>query len=158
GFSTNGQQNSSSVVDLKTLKTTSRVKTDANPDALLYNPAEGAIYTFNGRGKSATVFSAKTGEVTATIPLGGKPDSGAADPAAAYDPANQTASVSAGASRTGTVAHEDSPDQWAVTQTLTTERGARTMTVDPKTHRIYLANAKNRQDPSSFKVLVYGTP
>ena len=37
-----------------------------------------------------------------------------------------------------------------------TERGARTMTVDTKTHRIYLSNAKSRTDANSFKVLVYG--
>ena len=56
-------------------------------------------------------------------------------------------------------------------QTLTTERGARTMTLDPKTHKIYLAAAKyeapaegapaggrgrGRMVPGSFKILVYG--
>ena len=30
------------------------------------------------------------------------------------------------------------------------------MTVDTKTHRIYLSNAKSRTDANSFKVLVYG--
>jgi len=49
-----------------------------------------------------------------------------------------------------------------VVQTLTTELGARTMTLDPKTHNIYLATAKfqappvHKVVPGSFKILVYG--
>jgi DNA-binding beta-propeller fold protein YncE len=235
GFSSNGQQNTSSVVDLETLKTLSRVTTEANPDAILYESGEGTIYTFNGRGHSATIFEAKTGKVLANVPVGGKPETGVADSAAgkvyvniedkneivvidtkthqvvnhwpiapgeaatglafdaehhrlfigcgnqymvmmdsadgkvignvkvgqgvdaaAFDPGTQLAFAPAGGSGNVTIAHEDSPDKLTVVQTLTTERGARTMAVDPKTHKIYLANAKNRQDPTSFKVLVYG--
>ena len=39
---------------------------------------------------------------------------------------------------TVTIAHEDSPDKLTVVQTLKTEPRARTMALDPKTHRIYL--------------------
>jgi DNA-binding beta-propeller fold protein YncE len=74
GFSSNGQENKASIVDLKTLKTLSKVDTEANPDAILYNEAQEEVYTFNGRGNSATVFEAKTGKVVATIPLAGKPE------------------------------------------------------------------------------------
>jgi len=80
GFTTNGQENKASVVDLKTLKTLSKVDTGGNPDALLFEPKKQEIYTFNGRGANATVFSATTGAVVATIPLGGKPETGVADP------------------------------------------------------------------------------
>lgn len=233
GFSSNGQENKSSVVDLATLKTLSKVPTGANPDALLFEAKSGEIWTFNGRGKSATAFDAKTGKVVAEeIPLGGKPETGvtdgervyvnledkneiavidvkdhkvvahwpiapgtaatglAIDPAlhrlivgcgnsqmllvdsasgkvvgsvecgqgvdaAAFDPETHLAFVSAGGSGTVTVARVEA-DKLTVVQTLTTERGARTMTVDAKTHRIYLSNAKSRTDTNSFKVLVYG--
>jgi DNA-binding beta-propeller fold protein YncE len=235
GFSSNGQENKSSIVDLETLKTVEKVTTDGNPDALLYEPGAGEIYTFNGRGQSATAFDAKTGKVVAAIiPLGGKPETGVADSkagkvydnienknevvvidtkthavtahwpiapgesatgmaidvdlhrliigcanekmlmmdstngkivasvacgqgvdAAAYDPQTHLAFVSAGGSGTVTVAKVEA-DKLTVIQTLTTERGARTMTVDTKTHRIYLSNAKSRTDANSFKVLVYG--
>src|SRR3982751_5076699 len=37
GFSTNGKENKASVVDLKTLKTLSKIETGANPDALAYD-------------------------------------------------------------------------------------------------------------------------
>ena len=53
---------------------------------------------------------------------------------------------------TVTIAHEDSPDKLAVVQTLKTQRGARTMALDPKTHNIYLAVGSGE----NFKVLVYG--
>jgi hypothetical protein len=54
-----------------------------------------------------------------------------------------------------------------VVQSLATERGARTMALDPKTHKIYLASAKYEESsgaarqrpkiiPGSFKILVYG--
>ncbi len=235
GFSTNGQENKSSIVDLESLKTLEKVTTDGNPDALLYEPGQGEIYTFNGRGQSATVFDAKTGKVVAaSIPLGGKPETGVADPqagkvydnvesknevvvidtkthtvsahwpiapgeaatgmafdknlhrliigcsnekmvlmdstngkvvatipcgqgvdAAAFDPDTHLAFVSAGSSGNVTIAKVEA-DKLTVIQTLTTERGARTMTLDTKTHRIYLSNARSRTDANSFKVLVYG--
>jgi DNA-binding beta-propeller fold protein YncE len=56
GFSSNGQENKSSVVDLKSLKTLMKVPTGGNPDSIIYEPKSGEVWTFNGRGKSATVF------------------------------------------------------------------------------------------------------
>src|SRR4029079_18342198 len=83
GFSSNGQENKSSVVDLETLKTVMKVPTGPNPDALLYEPKSGEIWTFNGRGQSATAYDAKTGKVVAaSIALNGKPETGVADPEA----------------------------------------------------------------------------
>ena len=70
-----------------------------------------------------------------------------------------------------TIAHEDSPDKLTVVQTLKTELRAKTMALDPKTHKIYLGSAKFESAPElpppgkrsrpqmvagSFKVLVYG--
>jgi DNA-binding beta-propeller fold protein YncE len=235
GFSSNGQENKSSIVDLTNLKLVTKVPTGANPDALLYEPKSGQVWVFNGRGQSATVYDAKTGNVVvAEIKLGGKPESGVADgeagrvyvnlenknevavidmkdhkvvanwpiapgatatgmafdpalhrliigcgnskmvmmdstsgkvvasidcgqgvDAAAFDPETHLGFVSAGGSGTVTIAKVEA-DKLTPVQTLPTERGARTMTVDTKTHRIYLANAKSRTDANSFKVLVYG--
>lgn len=105
-----------------------------------------------------------SGKVVASVPVGPGVD------AASFDPGTQLAFVSAGGNGTVTIAHEDAPDQLTVVQTLTTERGARTMTLDPATHRIYLASAKfeapsgqapgggrrrSPMVPGSFKVLVY---
>lgn len=235
GFSSNGQENKASMVDLETLKTLSKVPTGSNPDALLFEPKSGEVWIFNGRTQSATVIEAKTGKVIVdSIPTGGRPESAVADPeanriyvnledkneiaaidikehkivanwpiapgtaatglaidvklhrliigcanskmvmmdstngaivstvdcgqgvdAAAFDPETHLAFVSAGGSGTVTIAKVEA-DKLTVVQTLTTERGARTLAVDTKTHRIYLANAKSRTDANSFKVLVYG--
>ena len=80
GFSSNGQENKSSIVDLDTLKTLSKVPTGKNPDAILFEPKSGEVWTFNGRDSTATVFDAKTGKViTEAITLGGKPETGVVD-------------------------------------------------------------------------------
>src|SRR5216683_1312453 len=60
GFSSNGKENKSSVVDLKTLKTISKIDT----------------------GNSATVIDAKEAKVATTIPLNGSPEFAVVDPAA----------------------------------------------------------------------------
>jgi len=236
------------VVDLKTLKTLSKVETGENPDAILYEPSHHQIYTFNGRGHSATVFAAESGIVVATIPLPGKPEFATVDRKAGeiycnLEDKNQVAAIDTGEHKvaktwpiapgeeasgmaidlehhrlflgcanklmvmmdsengkvmgsvpigegvdadcfdpktqlafascregTVTIAHEDSPEKLTVVQTLKTEPGARTMTLDPQTHKIYLSTGKleapsgqaegGRQRPKSvagtFKVLVYG--
>lgn len=107
-----------------------------------------------------------SGKVVATVPIGTGVD------ANAFDPGTKLAFASCGDGTT-TIAHEDTPDQLTVVQTLKTERGARTMALDPVTHNIYLATAevdtstntppanggqrrRMRFAPGTFKVLVYG--
>lgn len=112
------------------------------------------------------IMDSTNGKVVANIVAGAGID------AAAFDSGNQLAFASAGGSGTVTIAHEDGPDKFTVMQTLTTERGARTMTLDGSTHKIYLASARfeaaptppvagsgrprPKMIPGSFKVLVYG--
>src|ERR1700736_6737610 len=82
GFSSNGKENKASVVDLKTLRTTSKIDTGESPDALVYEPRHHEVYVFNHRGNSVTVIDAKEAKVVATIPLGGSPELADVDPAA----------------------------------------------------------------------------
>src|ERR1700682_682477 len=56
GFSTNGKEDKISVVDLKTLKTTSKLDSGKNPDAIVYDSKRGEVYVFNHSGNSATVI------------------------------------------------------------------------------------------------------
>jgi YVTN family beta-propeller protein len=79
-FTTNGREDKVSIVDLKTLQTSSKVATGANPDAIVYEPKQKEIYALNHTGHSATVINPETGVVIATIPLAGTAESGAADP------------------------------------------------------------------------------
>jgi len=251
GFSSNGKEAKSSVVDLTTLKTISKVDTGESPDAIVYEPQHHEVYIFNHKGNSVTVVDAKEAKVVATIPLGGGPEFAVVDQAAgrvycniedksevavidvakhevvarwpiapgeeasgialdaahhrlfatchnkmmvmldtetgkvvgtvpigagvdgcAFDDATQLAFASCGEGVT-TIAKEETPEKLTVVQTLKTERGARTMAIDPKTHRIYLPTAQFQPPPSpspgtsparptivpnTLKLLVYGPP
>ncbi len=98
-----------------------------------------------GEKKLMVMMDNTSGKVIASVPIGTGVD------ANAFDPGTQLAFASCGDGTT-TIAHEDSPDKLTVVQTLKTQRGARTMTVDTKTHRIYLSVGSGE----TFKVLVYG--
>ena len=249
GFSSNGKENKASVVDLKTLRTISKIDTGESPDALVYDSKRGEVYIFNHRGNSVTIIDAKTSNVVATVSLGGGPEFAAIDSAAdrvyvniedksevvaidttkhevvahwplapgeepsgiafdaahhrlfstchnkmmtmldtqsgkvvdttaigtgvdgaAFDDATQLVFASCGEGVTNIV-KEESPEKLRAVQTLKTERGARTMALDPKTHRIYLPTAQFQPPPSpspgaspgrpsivpnTLKLLVYG--
>jgi DNA-binding beta-propeller fold protein YncE len=79
-FTSNGRENKVGIVDAKTLATLSKVDTGLNPDAIMYEPKEKAIYAFNHTGGSATVISATTGKVIATVQLEGTVETGQSDP------------------------------------------------------------------------------
>src|SRR5438477_2286915 len=249
GFSSNGKEAKSSVVDLTTLKTIFKIDTGQNPDAIVYEPRHREVYVFNHTGNSATVIDAKSAAVSATISLGGSPEFAAVDEKAgriycniedrsevavidsakhqvvarwpiapgeepsgialdaahhrlfatchnkmmvmldtetgkvvanvpigagvdgcAFDDASQLPFASRGDGTT-TIAKEETPQKLTVVQTLKTERGARTMALDPKTARIYLPTAQFQPAPSpspgasparptivsnTLKLLVYG--
>src|SRR5436190_15968225 len=249
GFSSNGKEAKSSVVDLTTLKTISKIDTGQNPDAIVYEPRHREVYVFDHTGNSVTVIDAKSATVTATIPLGGSPEFAVVDEKAgriycniedrsevavidstkhevvarwpiapgeeasgialdaahhrlfatchnkmmvmvdtqtgkvvanvpigggvdgcAFDDASQLAFASCGDGTT-TIAKEETPQKLTVVQTLKTERGARTIALDPQTHRIYLLTAQFQPTPSpapgespgrpmivpnTLKLLVYG--
>ena len=218
GFVSNGRENTVSVFDLKTLKTTKKINVGQGPDAILYDPATKRVFTFNGHGGDATAIDAEKETVVGTIPLGGKPefaqtdDKGtifvnmedknslyALDPtkltvkekwslpgcegptglaidrehrrlfsgcdkimaitnadtgqqvgnppvgdgvdATAYDSETGLAFASAGEGKL-TVVESKSPDKYSVAEDVPTQRGARTMALDPKTHNIYLVTAQ----------------
>ncbi|HEV2110186.1 MAG TPA: YncE family protein [Gammaproteobacteria bacterium] len=80
GFTSNGQESTVTVFDLKSLKETSKIKvTGENPDAILYEPVTKRIFTFNGHSGNSTVIDAASGNVVATIALDGKPEFAVAD-------------------------------------------------------------------------------
>ena len=87
------------------------------------------------------VVDANSGKVVTTVPAGAGID------AAGFDAATQLAFVSSGEGSI-TVVHEDSPDKYSVVSTVATERGARTMTVDPRTHKVYTVSATFGEAPA----------
>ncbi|HEX5306224.1 MAG TPA: YncE family protein [Dyella sp.] len=108
------------------------------------------------------VTDALTGKQVATVAIGDGPD------AVAYDPATAMIYSSNGQSGTITAVHETDADHYTVAATIPTQKSARTMTLDPQTHRLYLSAAtpgtrKNARGwpqmlPDSFTVLVVGQP
>lgn len=114
--------------------------------------------------KLMAVVNADTGKVITTAPIGDGVD------ADRFDPQNGFAYASCGEGVL-TVVHEHSADNFSVVQTVSTERGARTMALDSKTHNVYVVTAKfgprpepTEKDPhprppilpDSFVVLVVG--
>jgi DNA-binding beta-propeller fold protein YncE len=112
-------------------------------------------------GKAMVVVNYENGKVVATVPIGEGPD------AAAYDPGIHTAFSSNGEG-TVTVVNVEGKDKYTPS-TIQTKKGARTMTVDLKTHKLYLPSADYGPAPEatsanprprpaiiegSFKVLV----
>ncbi|HEX5413663.1 MAG TPA: YncE family protein [Terriglobia bacterium] len=85
--------------------------------------------------KMMAVISTASGKVIASVPIGGGVDANRFDPETGL-------AFSSNGEGTLTVAREESPTKFKVVQTVTTERGARTMEVDPKTHDVFLVTAK----------------
>jgi DNA-binding beta-propeller fold protein YncE len=104
--------------------------------------------------KRMAVVNAETGKVVATLPIGENVD------ATAFDPATGLI-FNANGEGTITVIHEDSPDQYSPVETVRTQPGAKTLALDPKTHKLFLSVAdrlgpKGPIVPGSFTILVVG--
>jgi DNA-binding beta-propeller fold protein YncE len=80
GFISNGQSNSVTIFDLKTLEKTGEPASGGmNPDSICYEAKTQRVFAFNGRSSDSTAIDAKTGEPLSTFPVGGKPEFCAAD-------------------------------------------------------------------------------
>jgi DNA-binding beta-propeller fold protein YncE len=112
--------------------------------------------------KMVVVLNADTGKVVATPAIGEGVD------ATAFDPETKYIFNSCG-DGTLSVAHEDSPDDYKVVEQVKTIQRARTMALDSKTHKVYLAIAdfepqaagekaqqRPRVVPDTFGLLEYG--
>jgi YVTN family beta-propeller protein len=97
------------------------------------------------------------GKVVATAKIGGGPD------ATAFDAERGLVFASNGEDGTITVVRAGGAGGYAVAQTVTTQRGARTMTLDPTTHVLYTVTAdfapaaagtRPTMQPDSFTLLV----
>lgn len=114
--------------------------------------------------KMMAIMDADSGKVIATPPIGQGVD------ANAFDPGTDLAFSSNG-DGTLTVVHEDSPNKFTVVGNISTQRGARTMALDTKTHNVFLVTAefgpppaptadqprpRPSMVPNSFTLLVFG--
>src|SRR5271170_3485688 len=82
------------------------------------------------------VTDSLSGKQVARVAIGNGPD------AAAFDSDLGLVFSSNGMDGTLTVIHQETPDEYRVVATVTTQVSARTMVLDPATHKIFLAAAK----------------
>ncbi|HYB76712.1 MAG TPA: YncE family protein [Candidatus Bathyarchaeia archaeon] len=94
--------------------------------------------------KMMAVIDADSGKVVATPAIGEGVDANGFDPGTAFAFASCGEGVL-------TVAHEDAPDKFTVVENVPTQRGARTMALDPKTHEVYLVTADFGPRPEPTK-------
>lgn len=88
------------------------------------------------RNNMMTVLDVASGTVIATPAIGAGVDG------AGYDAGTGLAFSSNGGDGTLTVVKQSAPGKFEVAETVTTQRGARTMALDPKTHLVYLPAAE----------------
>ena len=110
------------------------------PSGMAIDRAHGRLFV-GCANKMMAVVDASTGKVIATVPIGEGVD------ANAFDPGTSLAFSSNG-DGTLTVVREKTPGDFSVVANVPTRRGARTMALDEKTHRVYLATADFGPPPS----------
>ena len=160
-------KNEVAVIDMKTHATTATwpVAPGEEPTGVAFDAVHHRLFV-TCHNKMMVMLDSDTGKVMAKIPIGAGVDG------CAFDDARQLAFASCG-DGTLTIAKEEGLDKLTVVQTLTTERGARTMALDPGTHRIYTCTAQIAPDtgpspspgerrrpnyvPGTFHLLIYGT-
>jgi DNA-binding beta-propeller fold protein YncE len=131
-FVNNEGKSTIQVIDVKTWKATASwpLAPCEGPTGIAYDKATNRI--FSGCSKTSVVLDAATGKVVATIPNGTRVD------ALGWDAAKKLIYIPNGGDGSVTVAHQDSADKYSVVATVTTFPGAKTITVDPNTHNVYL--------------------
>lgn len=143
------------VIDTKSIKVIKSYPLSpcGGPTGLAMDEANGRLFTACRENKGLSVLDIQSGKVITTIPIGNGVD------AVAYDAGTKLIFCSNGDGTT-TIIREQSPDSFAVVQTLATQNRAKTLALDSKTHKIYLSapefeNGTRNIIPGTFKVLVY---
>lgn len=132
-----------------------------SPSGLAIDDAHHRLFSVCDN-RQMTVLDAQSGRKVATVPIGDGPD------AVVFDEGTATVYSANGESGDITAVHEDDADHYRVVQTIATQPSARTLTLDPKLHRLYLSAAELAAPtaeghrpavaPDSFTVLTVGRP
>jgi DNA-binding beta-propeller fold protein YncE len=128
--------------DAKTLAVKSHIQLPGcdEPTGMGIDRAKGRLWVGCGGNKTMAIVDYRAGKLVATVPVGDGVD------ASDFDPATGLAFASAG-DGTLAVVREDAPNHFVV-ETVPTARGARTMALDPRTHRVYLSSAQYGPTPA----------
>lgn len=131
-FVNNEGKNTIQVIDVATMRVLASwpLAPCEGPTGIAYDRKTNRI--FSGCGKTSVVVDATNGKVVATIANGDGVD------ALGWDPAEKLIYIPAGRDSNVTIAREDGPDKYTVVATVSTMRGAKTISVDSKKHVAYL--------------------
>lgn len=137
-------KNEVAVFDMKTRKVVSRwpVAPGGAPVGMTIDTKTRRLFIGCRKPQKLIVMSTETGKVVADLPIGDHVD------AVKLDSGHVFASCADG---TLAVARETSPGKFEIVQTVKTPPGARTMGVDPTTHKIYLPTAETA--PRAFIIV-----
>ncbi|HEV7620454.1 MAG TPA: YncE family protein, partial [Flavisolibacter sp.] len=148
-------KNSIAVIDAKDLKVvkTYSLEPGGTPTGLALDKKNHRLFSGCRKDKNMYVLDEYSGKIITKLPIGAGVD------AVVYDPSTSLIFCSNGDGTT-TIIKQESADQYKVVQTLNTEVRAKTMALDPVTHKIYLSVAKfepGTRTPvaDSFEILVY---
>ncbi len=116
----------------------------ASPSSMAMDRANRRLF-LGCRSKVMAVMNADSGQIIATLPIGDHVD------ATTYD-ADMKLVFNSNGEGTITVIRQETADKYSVAETVKTLPKAKTMALDPKTHRLFLSTAEAGQ----FEVLVVG--
>ena len=130
-------------IDTQALKVTNRwpLAPGDSPSGIAMDTEHRRLFS-GCHNKMMVVMDADNGKVIATPAIGQGVD------ANGFDPGTRNAFSSNG-DGTLTVIHEDSPDKFTVVDNVETQRGARTMALDEKTHNVFLVTAEFEPPPAN---------
>jgi YVTN family beta-propeller protein len=131
-----------SVIDANTLKVISSwpINPGEEPSGLALDNQTHLLFSVCSN-KMMVVVDAMTGKVITTLPIGEGCDG------AAFDPMYKRVYSSNGEG-TMTVVQEENNNSFKVLETVTTQRGARTIAINKTTHHLYLSTAEYESAPS----------
>jgi DNA-binding beta-propeller fold protein YncE len=148
-------------IDSRTLRILNRwsLAPGESPSGMTIDAAHRRLFV-GCRNRTLVVMNTDNGKVVATLPIGAGVDANRFDPA-------RNLIFSSNGDGTLTVVHEDSGNTYSVIANVPTQRGARTMELDARTHRVYLVSAQLGPQPTTprtppamvpgtFELLVYG--
>jgi YVTN family beta-propeller protein len=124
------------VIDAREMKILSRwpITPGEEPSGLAIDIKHNRLFSVCGN-KLMVVVDAEKGTVVTSVPIGDRTDGCAFDPGTGFV-------FSSNGEGTLTVVREESPSKFSVVETVKTQAGARTLTVDPKTHTVYIPAAE----------------
>jgi DNA-binding beta-propeller fold protein YncE len=165
-YDNNQEKNEVLAIDARTNTVKARWPTapEGQPVAMAMDQKNRRLFSSGRNPQIVAMIDADTGKVIQSFPISAGVD------ANAFEPATGLLFVSTIEGMIH-IYHEDSPDKLSEVETVKTEYGAKTIQIDPKTHKLFLSTSdfnppaaptekqphpQPTRKPGNFRVLVFG--